>query len=141
MNVGVTLASKFSSDTTKINPPVSDNLFKFSVIETKCVEDHIKNLKNGKATGLDGIGTRILKAGSPVLSIYLAQIFNQSLNIGYVPKCWKIKRVSPIHKGDKKTDKKTDPNNFRPISILAIPMKFFEKIVHDQVSVFVKTHI
>ena len=88
MNVGVTLASKFSSDTTKINPPVSDNLFKFSVIETKCVEDHIKNLKNGKATGLDGIGTRILKAGSPVLSIYLAQIFNQSLNIGYVPKCW-----------------------------------------------------
>ena len=71
MNVGVTLASKFSSDTTKINPPVSDNLFKFSVIETKCVEDHIKNLKNGKATGLDEIGTRILKAGSPVLSIYL----------------------------------------------------------------------
>ena len=134
MNVGVTLASKFSSDTTKINPPVSDKLFKFSVIETKCVEDHIKNLKNGKATGLDGIGTRILKAGSPVLSIYLAQIFNQSLNIGYVPKCWKIKRVSPIHKGDKKTD----PNNFRPISILPIPMKIFEKIVHDQVSVFVK---
>ena len=69
--------------------------------------------------------------------IYLAQIFNQSLNIGYVPKCWKIKRVSPIYKGDKKTD----PNNFRPISILPIPMKFFEKIVHDQVSVFVKTHI
>ena len=94
VNVGVTLASKFSSDTTKINTPVSDKLFKFSVIETKCVEDHIKNLKNGKATGLDGIGTRILKAGSPVLSIYLAQIFNQSLNIGYVPKCWKIKRVN-----------------------------------------------
>ena len=68
--------------------------------------------------------------------IYLAQIFNQSLNIGYVPKCWKIKRVSPIHKGDKKTD----PNNFRPI-----PMKIFEKIVyiyiHDQVSVFIKTHV
>ena len=57
VNVGVTLASKFSSDTTKINPPVSDNLFKFSVIETKCVEVHIKNLKNGKAIGLDGIGT------------------------------------------------------------------------------------
>ena len=98
----------------------------FSVIETKCVEYHIKNLKNGKATGLDGIGTRILKAGSPVLSIYWAQIFNQSLNIGYVPKCWKIKRVSPIHKGDKKTD----PNNFRPISKLPIPMKIFEKIVY-----------
>ena len=52
-----------------------------------------------------------------------------NLNVG------KLKGFSPIHKGDKKTD----PNNFRPISILPIvPMKFFEKIVHDQVSVFVK---
>ena len=34
--------------------------------------------------------------------------------------------------------KKTGPNNFRPILILPIPMKIFEKIVHDQVSVFVK---
>ena len=132
MNVGVTLASKFSSDTTKINPPVSDKLFKFSVIETKCVEDHIKNLKNGKATGLDGIGTRILKDGSPVLSIYLAQIFNQSLNIGYVPKCWKIKRVSPIHKGDKKTD----PNNFRRIKnrTLTSPRSHFARINKRQSS-------
>ena len=84
VNVGVTLATKFSSDTSKINPPVSKNIFNFSVAETKSVDELIKNLKNGKATGLDGIGTRILKAGSPVLSIYLAQIFNLSLKIGYV---------------------------------------------------------
>ena len=45
-----------------------------------------------------------------------------------------MKRVSPVHKGDKKTD----PINFRPISILPIPMKSFEKIVHDQVSAFIK---
>ena len=35
-------------------------------------------------------------------------------------------------------DVKTDPSNFRPISILPIPMKIFEKIVHDQVSTFIK---
>ena len=35
-------------------------------------------------------------------------------------------------------DKSTDSNNLRPISILPIPMKITEKIVHDQVSVFVK---
>ena len=66
--------------------------------------NHIKNLKKGKATGLDGIGSRILKAGAPVLSIYLSKIFNCSLATGYVPKCWKMKRVSPVHKGDVKTD-------------------------------------
>ena len=134
VNVGVTLASKFSTDTSKVNPPVSEKLFNFSKTNTKCVQDHIKYLKNGKATGLDGIGSRILKAGAPVLSIYLSKIFNCSLATGYVPKCWKIKRVSPVHKGDVKTD----PSNFRPISILPIPMKIFEKIVHDQVSTFIK---
>ena len=134
VNVGVTLASKFSTDTSKVNPPVSDKLFNFSKTNTKCVQDHIKDLKNGKATGLDGIGSRILKAGAPVLSIYLSKIFNCSLATGYVPKCWKMKRVSPVHKGDVKTD----PSNFRPISILPIPMKIFEKIVHDQVSTFIK---
>ena len=33
-----------------------------------------------------------------------------------------MKRVSPVHKGDVKTD----PRNLRPISILPIPMKFFD---------------
>ena len=59
------------------------------------------------------------RQGHLFLSIYLSKIFNCSLATGYVPKCWKMKRVSPVHKGDVKTD----PNNFRPISILPIPMK------------------
>ena len=75
----------------------------------------------------------VFKAGAPVLSIYLSKIFNCSLAAGYVPKCWKMKRVSPVH-----SDVKTDPSNFRPISIFPIPMKIFEKIVHDQVSTFIK---
>ena len=134
MNVGASLASKFTSDTSKINPPVSKNIFKFFHIKQHCVEKCIRKLKNGKATGLDGIGTRLLKSGSPVLSIYLAQIFNQSLEIGYVPRIWKTKRVSPLHKGDSKTD----PTNYRPISILPIPMKILEKLVHEQAVGFIK---
>ena len=45
-----------------------------------------------------------------------------------------MKRISPVHKGEVKTD----ASNFRPISILPIPMKIFEKIVHDKVSTFIK---
>ena len=68
MNVGVTLASKFSTDTSKINPPVSEKLFNFSKTDTKCVQDHIKN---GKATGLDGIGSRILKAEARLFLVFI----------------------------------------------------------------------
>jgi hypothetical protein len=136
VSVGAKLASKFSSDTTKINPTVSRDTFRWAPIETNSVEKKIQSLKKNKATGLDGIGSRLLKAASPVLSIYLTSIFNSSLSTGYVPKCWKTKRVSPIHKNGSKTD----PNNYRPISILPIPMKIFEKLVHDQISSFICEH-
>ena len=136
VGVGAKLASKFSSDTTKINPPVSRHTFHWSLIETKSVEKLISSLKSNKATGLDGIGSPLLKAGSPVLSIYLASLFNTSLLTAYVPKCWKTKRVSPIHK----SGLKSDPDNYRPISILPIPMKIFEKLVHEQFSAFISEH-
>ena len=43
VNVGVTLASKFSTDTYNINnPPVSEKLFTFSKTDTKCVEGPYK---------------------------------------------------------------------------------------------------
>ena len=58
----------------------------------------ISKLDNNKATGLDGISVRALKAGSPVLSIYLAYLFNLSLNTGVVPESWKEKRVTPLFK-------------------------------------------
>ena len=40
---------------------------------TKCVQDNTNNLKNCKATGLDGIESRIIEAGAPVLSVYLTK--------------------------------------------------------------------
>ena len=60
------------------------------------------------------------RQGHLFLCIHLSKIFKTNLATGYVPKSWKIKRVSPIHKGDVKTD----PSNFRPISILLIPNEY-----------------
>ena len=114
VSVGAKLDSKVTSDTTKIYPPVSRHEFRWDHIEAKSVEKIISSLKNNKATGLDRIGLQLLKAGLPVLRIYLTNLFNTSLLTGYVPKCWKTERVSPIFK----SGLKTDPNNYRPISIL-----------------------
>ena len=63
------------------------------------------------------------------MSYHLAYLFNLSLTTGYVPKCWKKKRVTPLFKKGN-TD---DLNNYRPISILPVTMKMFEKVVHRQV--------
>jgi hypothetical protein len=77
---------------------------------------------------------KLLKAGNPVLSKVLCILFNKSLLSGNVPKSWKIKRVSPLHKGNDRDIM----DNYRPISIMPIAMKVFEKIVHAQLSLFIQ---
>ena len=53
-----------------------------------------------------------------------------------VPGEWKAANVSPIFKsGDK-----TSVNNYRPISILQVLAKVFEKLVHQQLYVYLQKH-
>ena len=93
-SVGSKLAAAVNfSDTPHISPPINENYFSFSNVIKSSVQKLISKLDNNKATGLDGISVRALKAGSPFLSYYLTYLFNLSLSSGYVPKCWK-KNVS-----------------------------------------------
>ena len=134
-SIGAKLAETFNfNDTNHINPPINNNHFVFSNVRLSTVQKIISNLDNNKATGLDEINVRALKAGSPILSYYLTFLFNLSLTTGKVPKCWKKKRVTPVFKKGE-TD---DVNNYRPISILSVSMKIFEKVVHSQVYDFLK---
>ena len=135
--VGSKLASAFPFyETSHICPKPVLNDFHFQSVTLSTVSKIISGLDNGKATGLDDICVKSLKAGSPILAFYLTHIFNLSLRSGVVPKCWKRKRVTPLFKkGDS-----DDVNNYRPISILPIPMKVFEKIIHFQVSQFLEKY-
>ena len=74
-SIGKKLASVFNfSDTSHICPsPVYETFF-FDSVSLSTVTKIISGLDNGKATGLDGICVRSLKAGSPILSYYLTYI-------------------------------------------------------------------
>ena len=135
-NIGSVLAEKFSSNVSDINIPCNDNTFSFNTIKEYELRKIINDLKNDKATGTDMIGVKVLKAGLPVLSPILTSLFNKSLMQGYVPTCWKKKRISPLFK----TGDPFDVNNYRPISILPVTMKVFEKIIHNQMSSFLIKH-
>ena len=96
--LGSNLASAFNfTGTSHINPPMDQNLFTFSRVTTSSVQKLIYSLDNNKATGLDGVSVRALKAGSragsPILSYYLTYLFNFSLSIRcvFLPGCWKKK--------------------------------------------------
>ena len=65
----------------------------------------------------------------PHLSIPLKIIFDNILKTGIFPDQWKEANVTPVHK---KKDKQTY-SNYRPISLLPILAKVFERIVFKNV--------
>ena len=86
-------------------------------------------MQTNKASGIDGISARLLKEAAPTISGSLAAIFNMSITKGILPDDWKQATISPIYK----EGSKTDPNNYRPISILSSVSKIIEKIVFKQI--------
>ena len=93
--------------------------------ETHCGVVHglVSSLWVNKATGLDGISARLLKEACPEIVPSLTHIINLSIRCGYFPDEWKISKVLPLYK----EDIKSDPNNYRPISILSVVSKIIEK--------------
>ena len=57
-------------------------------------------------------------------------IFNQSLTEGVVPADWKLATVCPIFK---KKGSKTEPGNYRPVSLTCILCKIMENLVRKQI--------
>ena len=58
----------------------------------------------------------------------LNHIINLSIRSGCFPEDWKISKVLPLYK----ENIKSDPNNYRPISILPVVSKVLEKVMFKQ---------
>ena len=114
-----------------LNP--EENLFHFTKVSEKTISNFLKELKTNKATGIDNLSGRFLKDGSKVLATPITQICNLSIKLSTVPDECKIAKLKPLYK----KGKKTDPKNYRPISLLPVISKILEKVIHDQTIEFV----
>ena len=127
--IGSKLAENFPKGVQITNPyPNFDKSFTFKPIKTSFVLKQLLTIKSSKATGLDNINSRLLKDAAEIVAQPLTNIMNRSLKTGMVPYSWKEARVSPIFK----SDSPINPSNFRPISILPVCMKLFERAVQNQ---------
>ena len=70
----------------------------------------------------------------PILASSLIQLFNLSISIGQFPDSWKVARVAPIYK-DGPTD---DRSNYKPISVLPVAARLFEKLIYEQLYSYLK---
>ena len=136
-NIGATLASKFPPGILSSNPyPGFNANFNFVPIKIEFTKKELQKLRASKATGLDGINTRLLKDASDVVAGPITNIMNASLKTGIVPSMWKHAKVTPIYKGDSPQH----PSNYRPISVLPACMKIFERAVQQQLLAYFKTN-
>ena len=93
------------------------------------LHDLLKSLDIKKASGLDEIPPRLVKAASDKLPVLLSQTINNSLMNGIFQDAAKVAMVSPI---DKKTDNKNKISNYRPVSVLNIFSKVYEIVLKNK---------
>jgi hypothetical protein len=110
------------------------NDFTLSATDEEEVREVILALKNTSAMGADGIRVNTLKYCIDEVCRHIVDIINRSFIENKVPTGMKIAKVIPIFKGGSPTD----PNNFRPISILPVLSKVLEKIVQRRLLTFLR---
>ena len=88
------------------------------------------NLDLSKASGPDCIPVVVVKNCEPEFSYILAELFNKCLKAVCFRDCWKVSSVVPVFKnvGERSTAKK-----YRPVSLLSVVSKVFEKLVNKRI--------
>ena len=94
----------------------------------------IKSLNINSSMGMDGIHPRLLSRCASTLSMPLSIICNASLRAGVLPLEWLSSQVTPIFK----KGARTDPLNYRPVSITSVPCKVMEKVILSRLRPFLE---
>ena len=108
---------------------ILENKFKFNDMTSYDFKDEIYKLDPNKASTENDIPTKILMGSNEIVSDYLSHIYNKSKNENNYPHSLKLADVTPIHKKEEKTLLK----NYRPVSILPVVSKLFERHMFNQI--------
>ena len=114
----------YCPDHLRLAPPVFD----LKHVTTEDTLKSITKLSSTQLSGIDGVTSNILKSCRMERSPILTDLFNESISEHRFPNIWKVAKIVPIFKdGDS-----TDPNNYRPFSLLVTVSKLMEHMVHTQ---------
>ena len=140
-SVGSKLASKIPSSQQHYLDFVSKNMsptpsFFFHPITYDCVKSEILSLPNNKSHGWYSSPTKLLKCWIDIIAPVLSEVFNTSISLGRYPTKLKLSRIGPVFK----SDDETDPNNYRPISLLSNFNRIFERLMYTRMMNYVEKH-
>src|SRR6218665_2030398 len=93
------------------------------------VVEQLKTLKTDKGPGIDDLHPKFLHEVREEIGEALALIFNKSMQTGDVPQEWRDALIVPLFK----KGSRSDPCNYRPVSLTSVVCKVMERIVKDNV--------
>ena len=106
---------------------VDDTIYLEPITEIQ-IHNEIRRLKNKLSLDHMGFSNRFLKIVPPTISSSLCDQLNKIIENGVYPECQTLSRAIPINK----EGPLSDPNNYRPISLIPLFGKNFEKLLHSR---------
>ena len=100
------------------------------------VINEISKLDKNKSSGPDDIPPKVIKHASEHIAEVLTHIYNTSITQGVYPDLLKISEVIALYK----KGTKFVPDNYRPISLLDVFDKIYEKLIYKRMVVFLNKH-
>ena len=123
----------FTTETDAVTPTAGDRAGNSRVSTVRITEHEIKKkimkLRASAAAGPDEIGPRVLQELVNEVSAPLTEIYRSSLATGDVPEDWRQANVTPIYK----KGAKSDPGNYRPVSLTSVCCKVLESCIKDSI--------
>ena len=96
----------------------------------------VKSINVSKSSGIDNIRSLVIKTAFECLIPEITHMYNLSICTAKFPNTWKKALVVPIpKKGDL-----TKVQNYRPISLLPLPGKVMEKLIHQHLSTYLENN-
>ena len=137
--IGAKLAENFNSENTNhkayLMNKVENSFFLHFTTEREIIRE-INNLDCKKSPGYDNISVKFIQAAKNLVAKPLMLIFNKAITSGQYPDALKIAKVIPLFKkGDN-----TLITNYRPISLLSLLNKIFEKLLYRRLYKFLHKH-
>ena len=124
-------------DSQPINGGFPNNTNEIGQLDYEISEEEIQLasyiLRNGKATGIDSISNEMLTCLYSAKPEIVKKLFNSILSNPMIINKWQISMISPIHK----KGSKSNPDNYRGISLTSCLGKFFAAILNQRLVKFV----
>ena len=120
---------KTSSSTNTCTPKYHQNTMYLEPCTISEIAGIIHKLKNSSTSDYN---VTVIKQVNHTISKILCNVINSSLSLGSFPYSLKIAKVVPIHK----SGSRTDVSNYRPISLLSLFSKVYEKVMYSRLTSF-----